>query len=143
MDGNLYRTHAADSLFNLVTIATGQGIQTIGVPTEGIFTPHVHDRVIGLENVNYVFDAARDLGDEIEFKRGGIVQTRAQEVLRGAHKLLERIAEVGLFAALGEGVFGDVPRQVDEGRGTEGIIETHEDYLNPASELMQGAPSRV
>jgi beta-lysine 5,6-aminomutase alpha subunit len=143
MDGNLYRTHAADSLFNLVTIATGQGIQTIGVPTEGIFTPHVHDRVIGLENVNYVFDAARDLGEEIEFRRGGIIQTRAQEVLRGAHELLERIAEIGLFAALGEGVFGDVPRQVDEGRGTEGIVETHEDYLNPASELMRGAPSRV
>ncbi len=78
MDGNLYRTHATDSLFNLVTIATGQGIQTIGVPTEGIFTPHVHDRVIGLENVNYVFDTARDLGEEIEFKPGGIIQTRAQ-----------------------------------------------------------------
>src|SRR5271154_2400802 len=143
MDGNLYRTHATDSLFNLVTIATGQGIQTIGVPTEGIFTPHVHDRVIGLENVNYVFDTARDLGDEIEFKRGGIIQTRAQAVLQGAHELLERIADVGLFAALGEGVFGDVPRQVDEGRGTEGIIDTHEDYLNPASELMRGVPSRV
>jgi len=27
MDGNLFRTHAADSLFNLVTIATGQGIR--------------------------------------------------------------------------------------------------------------------
>jgi beta-lysine 5,6-aminomutase alpha subunit len=141
MDGNLFRTHAADSLFNLVTIATGQGIQTIGVPTEGIFTPHVHDRVIGLENVNYVFDAARDLGDEIEFKRGGIVQTRAQEVLAGAHALLERIAEDGLFAALGEGVFGDVPRQMDEGRGTEGIVEVDESYLNPASELMRGASS--
>ncbi len=143
MDGNLYRTHACDSLFNLVTIATGQGIQTIGVPTEGIFTPHIHDRVIGLENVNYVFDSARDLGSEIEFKHGGIVQTRAQEVLRGAHQLLERIAEIGLFTALGEGVFGDVPRQVDEGRGAEGIVDTHEDYLNPASELMQGVPSRV
>jgi beta-lysine 5,6-aminomutase alpha subunit len=143
MDGNLYRTHACDSLFNLVTIATGQGIQTIGVPTEGIFTPHVHDRVIGLENVNYVFDSARDLGSEIEFRRGGIVQTRAQEVLAGAHALLERIADIGLFAALGEGVFGDVPRHVDEGRGAEGIVETHEDYLNPASELMRGAPSRV
>jgi len=64
-------------------------------------------------------------------------------VLRGAHELLERIAGIGLFAALAEGVFGDVPRQVDEGRGTEGIVETHEDYLNPASELMRGAPSRV
>jgi beta-lysine 5,6-aminomutase alpha subunit len=143
MDGNLYRTHAADSLFNLVTIATRQGIQTIGVPTEGIFTPHVHDRVIGLENVNYVFDAARDLGDEIEFKPGGIIQTRAHEVLRGAHELLERIADVGLFAALGEGVFGDVPRQVGEGRGIEGIVATEDGYLNPATELMRGAPSHV
>jgi beta-lysine 5,6-aminomutase alpha subunit len=141
MDGNLFRTHAADSLFNLVTIATGQGIQTIGVPTEGIFTPHVHDRVIGMENVNYVFDAARHLGDEIEFKRGGIVQTRAQEVLAGAHELLERIAENGLFAALGEGVFGDVPRRIDEGRGTEGIVTVGEGYLNPATELMRGASS--
>jgi beta-lysine 5,6-aminomutase alpha subunit len=143
MDGNLFRTHACDSLFNLVTVATGQGIQTIGVPTEGIFTPHVHDRVIGLENVNYVFDAARDLGEEIEFKRGGIVQTRAREVLAGAHELLQRIADVGLFSALGEGVFGDVRRQVDEGRGTEGIVETHDGYFNPASELMRGAPSGV
>ncbi len=103
MDGNLFRTHAADTLFNLVTIATGQGIQTIGVPTEGIFTPHIHDRVLGLQNVDYVFNAARDLGEEIEFKRGGIIQTRAQEVLAGAHALLERIAEIGLFAAIEPG----------------------------------------
>ena len=86
MDGNLYRTHATDSMFNLVTIATGQGMQTIGVPTEGIFTPHVHDRVIGLENVNYVFDTARDLQDEIEFRPGGIIQTRARQVLGEAHR---------------------------------------------------------
>jgi beta-lysine 5,6-aminomutase alpha subunit len=141
MDGNLYRTHACDSLFNLVTVATGQGIQTIGVPTEGIFTPHVHDRVIGLENVNYTFDSARDLGEEIEFKRGGIVQTRAQEVLRGAHALLLGIAEEGLFAALARGVFGDVCRHVDEGRGMDGIVEVAEEYFNPAVELMRGASS--
>ncbi len=138
MDGNLYRTHATDSLFNLVTIATGQGIQTIGVPTEGIFTPHVHDRVIGMENVDYVFTAARDLAEEIEFKPGGIIQTRAREVLAGAHELLQRIAEQGLFAALGEGVFGDVPRAIDEGRGTEGIVEVSDGYFNPAVELMRG-----
>ncbi|HEX3910520.1 MAG TPA: lysine 5,6-aminomutase subunit alpha [Solirubrobacteraceae bacterium] len=141
MDGNLFRTHATDSLFNLITVATGQGIQTIGVPTEGIFTPHVHDRVIGLENVNYVFTAAQDLGEEIEFKRGGIIQTRAQEVLAGAHALLARIAEHGLFAALGEGVFGDVPRAIDEGRGSEGIVEVGEGYFNPTVEQMRGASS--
>jgi beta-lysine 5,6-aminomutase alpha subunit len=136
MDGNLFRTHAADTLFNLVTIATGQGIQTIGVPTEGIFTPHVHDRVLGLQNVNYVFNAARDLGDEIEFKRGGIVQTRAREVLAGAHELLERIAQEGLFKAIENGTFGDVSRQAEEGRGIEGIVATEEGYFNPVVDLM-------
>jgi beta-lysine 5,6-aminomutase alpha subunit len=136
MDGNLFRTHAADTLFNLATIATGQGIQTIGVPTEGIFTPHIHDRVLGLQNVNYVFNAARDLGEEIEFKRGGIIQTRAQEVLAGAHELLERIAQIGLFTAIEEGTFGDVSRSLQEGRGIEGIVDVQDGYTNPLTDLM-------
>jgi beta-lysine 5,6-aminomutase alpha subunit len=136
MDGNLFRTHAADTLFNLVTIATGQGIQTIGVPTEGIFTPHIHDRVLGLQNVDYVFKAARDLGDEIEFKQGGIIQSRAQQVLAGAHELLLRIAEIGLFQAIEEATFGDVSRKVDGGRGIEGIVRTEPGYFNPVVGLM-------
>jgi beta-lysine 5,6-aminomutase alpha subunit len=139
MDGNLFRTHAADTLFNLVTIATGQGVQTIGVPTEGIFTPHIHDRVLGLQNVDYVFNAAHDLGEEIEFKRGGIIQTRAQDVLAGAHELLERIAATGLFAAIEQATFGDVSRGVADGRGIEGIVTTEEGYLNPVVELMREA----
>jgi beta-lysine 5,6-aminomutase alpha subunit len=139
MDGNLFRTHAADTLFNLVTIATGQGIQTIGVPTEGIFTPHIHDRVLGLQNVDYVFNAAHDLGEEIEFKRGGIIQTRAQQVLAGAHELLERIAQTGLFGAIEDATFGDVSRKQDEGRGIEGIVSTEPGYFNPFVELMREA----
>jgi beta-lysine 5,6-aminomutase alpha subunit len=136
MDGNLFRTHAADALFNLVTIATGQGIQTIGVPTEGIFTPHIHDRVLGLQNVEYVFNAAHDLGDEIEFKPGGIVQTRARDVLAGAQELLEQIARTGLFKAIAEGTFGDVSRGAGDGRGIEGIVDIDEGYFNPVEELM-------
>ena len=139
MDGNLFRTHACDTLFNLVTIATGQGVQTIGVPTEGIFTPHIHDRVLGLQNVEYVFNAARDLGEEIEFKRGGIIQTRAQEVLAGAHELLERIAQTGLFKAIEDATFGDVSRKLDDGRGIEGIVSTDPGYFNPVVEVMREA----
>jgi beta-lysine 5,6-aminomutase alpha subunit len=139
MDGNLFRTHACDTLFNLITIATGQGIQTAGVPTEGVFTPHLHDRVVGLECVDYVFNYARDIGDEIEFKPGGIIQTRAREVLSQAHELLERIADVGMFRAIEDGTFGDVRRRIDEGRGIEGILTTEEGYFNPTVELMQGA----
>ncbi len=138
MDGNLFRTHACDTLFNLITIATGQGIQTAGVPTEGVFTPHLHDRVVGLECVEYVFNYAHDLGEEIQFKPGGLINTRAQEVLRQAHELLERIAEVGMFGAIEDGTFGDVRRRIDQGRGIEGIVQTSEQYYNPALELMQG-----
>jgi beta-lysine 5,6-aminomutase alpha subunit len=136
MDGNLFRTHACDTLFNLITIATGQGIQTAGVPTEGVFTPHLHDRVVGLECVDYVFNYAHDLGEEIRFKPGGIITTRAHEVLRDAHQLLERIAAVGMFGAIEDGTFGDVRRRIDEGRGMDGIVATDERYYNPALELM-------
>ena len=144
MDGNLYRTHATDSLFNLVTIATGQGIQTIGVPTEGIFTPHVHDRVIGLENVNYVFNAARDLGEEIEFKPGGIIQTRAQEVLAGAHALLRahRRDRPVLGARRGRVRRRAAPDRRGPRHG--GHRRRWQDgYLNPATELMRGAASHA
>jgi beta-lysine 5,6-aminomutase alpha subunit len=139
MDGNVFRTHASDAMFNLVTILTGQGIQTIGVPNEGIFTPHVHDRVLGLQNVDYVFNTARDLGEEVEFKRGGIIQTRAQEVLAGARTLLERIAQTGLFKAIEDATFGDVSRALDDGRGIEGIVAKEDGYFNPIVELMREA----
>ena len=139
MDGNLFRTHACDTLFNLITIATGQGIQTAGVPTEGVHTPHLYDRVVGLECVDYVFNYARDIGEEIQFRPGGIIQTRAREVLRQAHDLLEQIADVGMFRAIEDGTFGDVRRRIDEGRGIGGIVETEEGYFNPTVKLMQGA----
>ena len=137
MNGNPLRTQACDTLFSLVAVATGQSIQTVGVATEGIFTPHIHDRVIGIETAGYVHNTARDLGDEIEYKQGGIVRTRADEVLRGAEELLTEMADIGVIAAIAQGVFGDVSRQVDEGRGADGIIEVGDDYLNPFVELME------
>jgi beta-lysine 5,6-aminomutase alpha subunit len=139
MDGNVFRTHAADTLFNLVTIVTGQEIHTLGVPTEGIFTPHIQDRVLGLENARYVFRAAGSLGEEIYFKRGGIIQSRAAAVLRRACDLLQEISQTGLFKAIESGVFGNVSRHIDQGRGGEGIIPFEEGYLNPLVELMEDA----
>ncbi len=97
--------------------------------------------MLGLQNVNYVFNAARDLGEEIEFSRGGSSRRTPQEVLRGAHAILERIAEVGLFRAIEGAVFGDVSRHREEGRGMEGIVATEEGYFNPVTELMRGALS--
>ncbi|HEX7292396.1 MAG TPA: lysine 5,6-aminomutase subunit alpha, partial [Conexibacter sp.] len=142
MDGNLFMTHACDTLFNLVTVATGQEIQTIGIPTEGIFTPHIHDRVLGMEGSNYVFMAARGLADEIEFKPDGFIVRRAAEVLRDAHAMLEEIVEIGLFAALERATFGDVSRTLDGGRGADGIVDVASDYLNPLEGAVE-APAGV
>jgi beta-lysine 5,6-aminomutase alpha subunit len=139
MNGNPLRTHACDTLFNFVTIATGQGMQTIGVPTEGVFTPHIHDRVLALENVGYMATAGRDLAEEIQFRPGGIVQSRAREVLDEARALLEEVAETGLFAAIADARFGDVSRSREEGRGAEGIVATEDGYVNPLVEVMSGA----
>jgi len=142
MDGNLFMTHACDTLFNLITVATEQEIQTIGIPTEGIFTPHIHDRVLGMECSNYVFTAARSLGDEIEFKSDGFIVRRAHEVLRDAHAMLEQIVEIGLFAALERATFGDVSRSVEGGRGADGIVDVASDYLNPLAGAVE-APAGV
>jgi beta-lysine 5,6-aminomutase alpha subunit len=142
MDGNLFRTHACDTLFNLVTVATKQGIQTIGVPSEGIFTPHIHDRVLALECVNYLKRAAKDMFDEIEFTDNGIVQQRARHVLAEAETLLRRVAEGegGLFGAIERGVFGDVRRMRDGGKGRDGVFLRGEHYLNPFESSFSQAP---
>ncbi|CAL9632235.1 Lysine 5,6-aminomutase alpha subunit [Streptomyces sp. enrichment culture] len=137
MNGNHLRTQAVDSMFNLVTIATGQGIQTVGVPTEGIFTPHIHDRVHGLENVHYVFNFARDLAEEIEFRPDGVIRTRARDVLAEAHRMLVEVADNSLFTAIEKGFFGNVSRRIDQGRGAEGIVAFHPEYVNPFVALME------
>lgn len=133
MDGNPFRTHACDTMFNFITIATRQGIQTIGVPTEGSFTPHIHDRVLALDSVNYLKISARHVFEEIEFKEGGIVRSRAATVLESAATLLERISSElgGLFGAIEHGLFGDVRRSRSGGRGLTGVFVKSECYVNP------------
>lgn len=141
MDGNLFRTHACDTLFNLVTVATRQGIQTIGVPTEGIFTPHIHDRVLALECVNYLKTTAKDLFDDIEFVAGGIVQTRAAWVLKRASEMLHAIdsGNGGLFGAIERGTFGDVKRSRESGKGRDGVFSRGRAYINPFHAIFKEA----
>ncbi|HEY6760575.1 MAG TPA: lysine 5,6-aminomutase subunit alpha [Baekduia sp.] len=136
MNGDLFRTQANDTLFNLITIATGQEIQTVGTPSEGIHTPHIHDRVLGLQNAAYVHRFARDLGSELVFRPGGLIQTHAAEVLDTALAMLERIRDTSLLQALEDATFGDVSRTPDGGRGRDGIVDVAPDYLNPFADAL-------
>lgn len=136
MTGNIFRGHIQDALFNMVGVWTSQGIQLLGMPTEAIHTPFMSDRYLSIENARYIFNNMKNIGDEVTFKEGGLIQNRAQEVLDKANVLLEKIAGEGLFSALEKGIFADIKRPMNGGKGLSGVCPKGENYYNPFVELM-------
>ncbi len=139
MTGNIFKGHIQDALFNIIGIWTNQGIQLLGMPTEAIHTPFMADRFLSIENAKYIFGNMKNIGDEIEYKEGGIIKSRAKEVLENAIALLEKINSEGLFSALEKGIFADVKRAKTGGKGLEGVVEKGNNYMNPFINLMKGA----
>ena len=138
MTGNIFRGHLQDALFNFISIWTHQGLQLLGMPTEAIHTPHLQDRMLSIENAQYIFNNARNIGDEVEYKKDGIIQKRAQEVLARAEELLKEIEREGMFDTIEKGKFGGVKRSFTGGKGLAGVVEKDEKYFNPFIDLMLG-----
>ena len=138
MTGNIFCGHIQDALFNMIGIWTNQGIQLLGMPTEAIHTPFMSDRYLSIENAKYIFNNMRSIGDEMEFKADGICRNRAKLVLDNTITLLEDINKEGLFTALEKGIFGDVKRPMNGGKGLQGVTMKGENYINPFVELMKG-----
>ncbi len=138
MTGNIFRGHVQDALFNMVTIMTHQKLHLLGMLTEAIHTPFMSDRALAIENAQYIFRTMKDLGDELVFKDGGIMQQRANEVLTKACSLLEEIEQIKLFGTLERGIFADIKRPQDGGKGLSGVVRKDEHYFNPFITLMKG-----
>jgi beta-lysine 5,6-aminomutase alpha subunit len=143
MTGNIFRGHVQDALFNMVTILTGQKIHLLGMMTEAIHTPFMSDRALAIENAQYIFRTMADFGSEIEYKPGGIIQSRAAEVLQKAADLLREIEHMGLFATLEKGVFADIKRPQDGGKGLSGVVRKADGHFNPFIEAMRGEEARA
>lgn len=137
MTGNIFLGHVQDAMFNFVSILTGQGIQLLGMMTEAMHTPHIHDRQLSIENAQYIFNNARHISEEIFFRPGGIIERRAQEVLDKAEKMLNEVREIGLFRAIELGMFADVKRSFTGGKGLSGVIEKGEEYFNPFEDELR------
>ncbi|MDD4746271.1 MAG: lysine 5,6-aminomutase subunit alpha [Salinivirgaceae bacterium] len=135
--GNVFRGHIQDALFNQIAIWTGQGLQLLGMLTEAIHTPFMSDRYLAIENAKYIFNNMKNIGDEVEYKEGGIIRQRAQEVLGKTVELLEVLQEEGLFSALEKGKFADIKRPKNGGKGLAGVVERGANYSNPFIELMK------
>lgn len=134
---DIFLSHCMDTLFNLASIATDQGIHLAGILTEALHTPLMQDRFKSISSVNYVFNAARSLKDEIEFRKDGFIVRRAQQVLDEAEALLREIEQCGLMQAITAGRFADIARPVDGGKGLEGVFRKGKDYSNPILEQLQ------
>ncbi len=139
MTGDIFKGHLIDAMFNLTSVMTRQTIHLCGMLTEAIHTPFLGDRALSLENARYIMNTARHFGDDISFKPGGRIETRAQEVLSACEQLLDRVSKQGLMHAIEARVFADVSRPPDGGRGFDGVFERAGDYWNPFEDALRQA----
>jgi beta-lysine 5,6-aminomutase alpha subunit len=136
LTGDIFKGTVQNALFNITAVTTNQSIHLLGMMTEAIHTPFVSDRALALDNASYIEKAFKDFGDEIEFKKDGLIVKRAHYVLAKAHDLLKEIREEGLFKTLEKGTFAGISRRVDGGKGLKGVYPKHKDYQNPLLESL-------
>ena len=134
--GDIFSTYLINGMFNLVSIITGQEIQLLGMLTEAIHTPFISDRYLAIKNAGYIFNNARHLGEEITFKEQGRIQARAAVLLGQAYSLLQEIEKIGLEEALERGLFADIKRSREGGKGKDGVVPKEEDYYNPFPDIF-------
>ena len=137
MTGDIFKGHVQNALFNVASIMTNQSIQLLGMLTEAIHTPLLHDRALSIANAKYVFNNMRNLSDEIEFKSDGKIQKRAASVLEDATKLLEEIEKMGIMETIEQGKFAGVTRHRNGGKGLEGVYEKSPQYQNPFMDKLR------
>lgn len=138
MTGDIFKGHVQDTLFNQISIWTSQGLHLLGMLTEAIHTPFMSDRYLSIDNAKYIFNNMHSIGEEMEFKKGGLIQSRAAEVLENAIELLEKVNKEGLFNAIEKGIFADIKRAKNGGKGLAGVSPKADSYMNPFVSLMKG-----
>ncbi len=136
--GDIFFSHVHDAMFNLVGVTTNQSIELLGMFSEAIHNPLLMDRYLSLKATRYVFGAAKHLGDEIEFKKDGIVAKRAVQVLDEAEALLMEVDRDSIWESIAHGAFADVKRTREGGKGFAGVVERAKDYVNPILDILEG-----
>ncbi len=137
MTGDIFKGYAMNTLFNFVSKATGQSIELLGMLTEAIHTPYLQDRALAIKNAMYVHNNMADFLNEIEFKKDGIIRKRAAQVLDETVDMLAAVKKTGLFKAIESGMFADVKRAPDAGKGLDGVFEKEDGYYNPVETYLK------
>ncbi|OGR61875.1 MAG: D-lysine 5,6-aminomutase subunit alpha [Elusimicrobia bacterium GWB2_63_22] len=137
MTGDIFKGLAMNTLFNFVSKATDQGIHLLGMLTEAIHTPYLQDRHLAIDNALYVHNTMADFMNDIEFKKDGIMARRARQVLDETVEMLAEVKKHGLFAAIETGMFAEIKRPRDGGKGFDGVYEKAPGYYNPVEAYLK------
>lgn len=137
MSGNIFKGYLMNAMFNLSSVMTNQGIQLLGMLTEAMHTPFLQDRFLAIQNADYIMNNARDLGNEIIFKKDGKIVKRAQQVLNETYEFLKEIKNIGLFEAISKAMFADIKRTTEGGKGLEGVYKKSPNYFNPLYKFFE------
>jgi beta-lysine 5,6-aminomutase alpha subunit len=138
MTGDVFMGYAMNAMFNFVSKATGQSIHLLGMLTEALHTPHIQDRYLAIQSARYIMNNMADFQEEVLFKPDGIIVERARGVLTVAIEFLSEVERIGLFNAIEQGMFADVKRPRNGGKGLEGVAEKADDYWNPVADMLYG-----
>ncbi len=71
------------------------------------------------------------------------MEQRADRVLTDALTLLETIRRDGLFQSLEKGLFADIKRRPEGGKGLSGVIRKDERYDNPFIQLFMEEQEKI
>jgi beta-lysine 5,6-aminomutase alpha subunit len=135
--GDIFFSHAVDTVFNLIGSLTSQGTLLLGMPTEAVHTPWLADRTMSLRSANYILRGTQGIGSEFGYNPKGFISNFAGKVLKEAVRLLEKIEHQGLLKAIEQRTFAGVKRTVDGGKGASGVFPIERDrYLNPFFKSM-------
>ncbi|TRX71850.1 lysine 5,6-aminomutase subunit alpha [Carboxylicivirga sp. M1479] len=137
MTGDIFKGYIMNAMFNFIAKSTNQGILLLGMLTEAIHTPFMQDRFLAVENARYILNNTKDFANDIEFKKGGIMQTRAQNVLDETIEFMENINEKGLFDSIEQKMFAEVSRPKHGGKGFDGVHEKAAEYFNPVYDYLE------
>ncbi len=136
MSGDIFKGYMMNALFNLAGIWSNQGIQLLGMLTEAMHTPYLHDRYLALRNADYIMNAARNIGEQMDFRPDSLVVRRAHQVLDQTETFLKSVEETGLLEAIASGWFADIRRPRDRGKGLSGVLEKSDRYMNPFKDIL-------
>jgi len=135
--GDIFTSHAIDTVFNFIGSFTNQGVILLGMPTEAVHTPWLQDRSLSIRDANYILGGSTGISQEFGYRSDGFIAKFAAKVLDDALILLEKIDRLGIYTAIERGYFADVKRPIDGGKGADGVFEIERGrYVNPFFKLM-------